>query len=189
MESDSKLVIDSRVGPIYPMDLEPRPLIVPPPFFPEAPGILERSRPDWGELSRMVTGVCPSGWVDSRMQKEIEAEFKKEKNYELVDSAEKADFVLIVEGLYYTYWEPVGGGRMNYFATDSGPVFGQRLRQAAIAVVVPPELYRRDPTDSEAFLQAGLWAGASVWRGASVYQANRGGRICICLRDPLPSKS
>jgi hypothetical protein len=50
-------------------------LNVPPPFLPESPGILERSRPDWQDLSQMVTGICPSGWVDSGMQKEIEAEF------------------------------------------------------------------------------------------------------------------
>ncbi len=171
MHSDGKWVINSALGPTHPLDREARPLIVPPPYFPRDSGILERARPNWGELSALIAGVCPSGWLDPLMRKEIEAEFRKEKAYELVDSAEKADFVFLVEGLYYTYWAPEGGGRMNYFATDSGPIFGQQLRQAAIAVVVPSEVYRRDPVDCAAFLRAGTWAGATVWQGATPYQS------------------
>ena len=72
-------------------------MFVPPPFVPEAPGIIERPRPDWGEVAALATGVCPSGWVDFGMRKEIEAEFKNRKDYEHVDSPTEAEFVLLVE--------------------------------------------------------------------------------------------
>ena len=145
-------------------------LLAPPPFVPEAPGILERSRPDWGELSSLATGVCPSGWMDFTMRKEIEAEFKNRKDYELVDSAEEAEFVFLVEGLYYTYWDPVSGGRATYSVTDTGPVFGRQMREVAVGVLVPAETYQRDPADSGAILQAALWTGVSYNKRPSSYQ-------------------
>ena len=148
---------------------------VPPPFLPEAAGILERSRPDWQGLAMMGIGVCPSGWVDSRMRKEIEAEFDDEKqNYELVDFPEQADVVLLAEGLYETYWNPDGTGRMQYHH-DGESFFPERqLRKAAIAVLVPSAIYRRDPVDREALLRSSLWAGVSVMKGGSLL-AYKGG--------------
>ena len=139
-------------------------LRVPPPFFPKEHGILERPRLDWRELSRMVTGVGPSGWMDPEMQKEIEAEFKKRKEYVLVDSAEKADLIFLVEGLYYTYWLPGGGGsiRLNYSHRDRSVGFGMQFCQAGIAVVVPSEVYRRNPANSEALLAGRVWEGISL---------------------------
>lgn len=139
---------------------------VPPPFLPDAAGILERPRPDWEGLARLAIGVCPSGWVDPGMRKEIEAEFNKKMDYELVDSPEQADVVLLVEGLYYSYWNPEGGG-IHYNALD--PFFaGRQLRDVAIAVAVPSEVYRRDPAYPEALLRSSLWAGASVCKGPSL---------------------
>lgn len=156
---------------------------VPPPFLPDGAGILDRRRPDWQGLARMGIGVCPSGWLDPGMRKEIEAEFNsKKKDYELVDSAEQADVVLLVEGLYSSYWDPEDRG-MQY--NDVDYFFPERqLRKAAIAVAVPSEIYRRDPADREAFLRSCLWAGASVWKGASLLASiNRGADPYLSMRS------
>ena len=139
-------------------------VLVPPAFFPRDLGILERARPDWQKLSRMVTGVCPSGWIDPQMAKEIGAELKKRKGYVLVDSVEKADLVFLVEALYYTYQAAGGGARLHYLLYDSSSGFGAQLRMAAIAIVVPSEIYRAHPADSEALLAARLWEGVSLER-------------------------
>jgi hypothetical protein len=75
---------------VRPFDLRNHPafmVVVPPPLLAQDPGILERSRPDWKELSQLVTDVSPSGWMDPGMAKEIESEFRKRKDYLLVDSA------------------------------------------------------------------------------------------------------
>jgi VWFA-related protein len=138
----------------------------PPPIFPQDPGVLERDRPDWLELSRMVPGVCPSGWVDPETSREIEAEFKKKNDYLLVDSAEKADLVFLVESSYFTYWLQGGKIRLyNSLYDDSG--FGRHLRQAAIAVAIPAEIYRQHSADSEALLAAQLWAGVSLHKAGN----------------------
>lgn len=111
----------------------------------------------------MVTGVSPSGWVDPGMAREMVAEFKKSKDYALVDSVEKADLVFLVEGIYFCYWSPEGGTRFNYMLADDSAGFGKQSCIAAIAIVVPAELYRRNPANPEVLLAGRLWEGISFW--------------------------
>ncbi len=170
IEADGRLCVILSDGWIDPSVQGQRSdLWVPPPFVPEAPGILERSRPDWQELSAMVRGICPSGWEDPGMQEAIETELKKRKDYELVDSAEKADLVFLVEGLYHTYLDPKRGSLLNYSVSDTF-FAGKPLCQAAIGVLMPSKVYQHDPTDGGALLQAALWTGVSIWERASSYQ-------------------
>lgn len=169
---------DERLAVFYPQNQSvPVRLVhnwLPPAFLPVAPDIIERRRPDWRQLSAMVSGICPSGWSDPGMKEEICAELhKKRKDYELVDSPGEADVVLLVEGLYHTYQDSESGEWMHYNVRDA--FFSPRqLRQAAMAVLIPSEVYRRDATDSEALIRNNLWAGATVWKAPTVYEYARG---------------
>jgi hypothetical protein len=136
------------------------PTVLPPPFFPQMGGILERSHPNWEELATLTSGITPAGWEDIEAQKQIEAELTRQKSLQIVESPEQADYVFLVEGLYFTYWQP-DGVRINN-ASDASVGFGQQRCQVYIGVVVPSEVYRTNPTDAEALLAARLWAGVST---------------------------
>ena len=51
--------------------------------------------------------------------------------------------------------------------------------QAALAIVVPADVYRRNPGDGEALMKARLWEGSVVYQGPDAhlgYQSSDGGR-------------
>jgi VWFA-related protein len=102
--------------------------------------------------------------MDPGTGKELKAEFKKTKDYVLVDSVEKADLIFLVEGYYFTYWLHGGGVRLNYTLHDYSAGFGRQGCMAAIAIVVPSEVYLRNPANAEALLAARLWEGVSLWK-------------------------
>ena len=155
---------DGRLGtrPFGMRSSNPGVLHLPPPVFLKDPGILERARPNWHELSKLVPGISPSGWIDPAMANEIESEFKKRKDYVLVDSADKADIIFLVEGLYSCYWSPAKGTRINYSLWDNGAGWGKNMCLAAVAIAVPSEVYLQDPADPEALLAGRLWEGISL---------------------------
>jgi VWFA-related protein len=138
---------------------------LPPPLVRQYSNILDRRQPDWQKLSRLVTGVNASGWVDPVMASEIETEFSMSKDYILVDSAEKADVIFLAEGIYLCC-RSTDGARQNYTLKDDFLLSGgKELRSAAIAVVVPAEIYRKNPANADALLAARLWAGIATRYG------------------------
>jgi VWFA-related protein len=155
-------------------------LRLPPHSFPQDLAIIDRSRPDWEWLATAVPDVCPSGFVDPELKDTIEKEFMKRKEFMLVDSPEKADLVFLIEGTYVSTYTTG-----NIRSTPSGAQGGERrvivisgitasaiprgstgsastVLQAAVAIVVPSDVYMRSPADSEALLAARLWAGAAL---------------------------
>jgi len=133
-------------------------MVLPAPVFVQDPNILERGQPDWQQMSKMIPGVGPSGWLDPQIAAAVEAEFRKGHDYQLVDSAQEADLIFLVEGLYRCYWSP-DGSRLNFFLADDSSAWANQQRTAAIAIAVPAEVYRRNPDDPEALLAARTWEG------------------------------
>jgi Ca-activated chloride channel family protein len=137
---------------------------LPPALLLPDPNILERNRPDWQELSKLAAGICPSGWIDPGMSREIEDEIKKNKDYTLVNTVKDSDLVFLVEGLYRWYQSPVNGTWLSYDLFEETAGTPRSFRIVAIGVVVPAEIYRRNPVDVEALLSGRLWAGVSFYK-------------------------
>ncbi len=143
--------------------------------FPEDDSLLDRARPDWQRLARTSQGICASGWMDLEIQNKIEQKFSGRKGIALVESVEDADLIFLCEGIYRSFYA-YATSRNRFEKTvnlsvNSGNVgFGKRVLQAAMAIVVPSEVYRAHPADSAALLAARLWEGAVVWEdhGGSV---------------------
>ena len=138
--------------------------LLPPALFLPDPAILERNRPDWRQLSKLASGICPSGWMDPGMARQIEDEFRKSKDYRLVDAIEESDLVFLVESLYRSFQSPVDGAWLTYDLSDELAGNPRSFCIVAIAVVVPAEIYRRNPVDAEALLAGRLWAGVSFFK-------------------------
>ncbi len=136
--------------------------ILPPPFFDRAGNRLEIARPVWRDLSRMVSGINPSGWDDPQIKNELEAELKRQTQFAVVDSLAEADLVFLAEGLYYVYGSDDQGSRISYSTDGSKSAFGRQVRAAVIGVVVPSELYRQHPTDADSLLAGRIWAGVAL---------------------------
>ena len=136
------------------------PLLLPPSSLDRS--FLSRSRPGWREMPGARRNAGPSGWVDPDLQGRIEKEFRKNPKYAVVDSAEKADLVFLVEGTYVSVWITGLAGRTN-------------VLQTTIAVVVPADDYRRNPANGAALLAKKLWGGIAVWRRVRGYD------------DPVPA--
>lgn len=95
---------------------------------------------------------------DPALQSAAIKEFRKEGRYVLADSAEKADFVFIIEGDYKPLpvtSSPVPGYVIGVTAPDQKP--DHLLGVSAIAV--PASIYREAPTDWQALFRARLWGG------------------------------
>jgi VWFA-related protein len=137
---------------------------LPPAVFQPDPGILERNRPDWLQLSKLTSGVCPSGWIDPDMAKEIGDEIRKNRDYVLVNDVDDSDLVLLVESLYSNYLSPVDGNWLSYSLNDETAGGQKHFCIVAIAVVVPVEIYRENPLDAGALLAGRLWAGVSFYK-------------------------
>ena len=121
---------------------------LPPALLLPDPGILERNRPDWQELSKLTPGICPSGWMDPAMAREIGDEIRKNKDYILVNDVEESDFVFLVESLYSFYQSPVDGTWLSYGLYDENAGSPRQFCIFAIAVVVPMEIYQGNPVDA-----------------------------------------
>lgn len=112
--------------------------------FPQDLAIIDRSHPDWGWLATTMSGVCPSGFVDPELRDKVEKEFIKRKEFMLVDSAEKADLVFLIEGTYLSVYSVGSINTIIIGLTESG----SKVLQAAMAIVVPSDVYRRSGCSS-----------------------------------------
>jgi VWFA-related protein len=120
-------------------------------------------------------GICSPRFPDKRplldvlapdvaLQSAVNKEFRKEGHYVLVDSAENADFVFIIEGDYGPLLversgppEAVGGWYIS-------PLLDQRPDRlfGVMAIAVPASIYREAPADWQALFQARLWGACET---------------------------
>lgn len=120
---------------------------------------------------------------DATLQSAVDKEFRKEGHYVLVDSAERADFVFIIEADYGTLLversgppEAVGGWYVSPLI-DQKP---DRLFGVA-AIAVPASIYREAPADWQALFQARLWGACES--GITIDQSyDHGGVVRIDIK-------
>lgn len=98
----------------------------------------------------------------------IEEQFKRQKRLRLVDSAEKADVVFLVQGeyIFHGLTRIAGGGASFTSAVDeNGPNALARLK----AVAIPASEYQDRPSRLLKLLEIAPWRGEEI--GAQNYDA------------------
>jgi VWFA-related protein len=111
------------------------------------------------ELNRVV--------LDPQIKSKIEREFQKQKEFVLVDSPQKADFVFLAEGTYLpmSTWEV---GRSGVSVLPRGD-YKAGFLQAILAIVAPASAFNPSAVDSPALMDARLWEGSVVWQNTKAY--------------------
>ena len=114
-----------------------------------------------GEHAAIEKVVLDHVAPDAEIERRVEREFLSFKEYPLVYSAEKADLVFLVEGIYSPeeIWSG-GRGIVGYLGGDRKATF----LQAALAIIVPADAYTRNPGNSAALSAARLWEGSVVYQ-------------------------
>jgi VWFA-related protein len=118
-----------------------------------------RSIPGGAELDR----ITPDPEIKSR----IEKEFVKRKEYVVVDSPEKADFVFLAEGTHvpmHIEQNPSGNGVGWGFHGD----YKAEYLQTVFAIVVPAAAYNTGAIRSAALMDVRLWEGSATWRNIPI---------------------
>jgi VWFA-related protein len=106
--------------------------------------------------------VAPDPEINNR----IEKEFLKRKEYALVDSPLKADFVFLAEGTYL----PMQIGKMSTPSASNGVAFKPlgdykaAFLQVVFAIVVPASAFNSGGIRNTALIDARLWEGSATWR-------------------------
>jgi Ca-activated chloride channel family protein len=120
---------------------------------------VERTVPGRAELDRVAT--------DPELKRRIEKEFLKRKEYVIVDSPTKADFVFVAEGTYL----PMQIGKtpsQNGLAFRPLGDFKADFLQSVFAVVVPASVFDPGAIRSPALMAARLWEGSAVWQNIPI---------------------
>ncbi len=172
------LMRDTGFLHIYPPDSVPS-LSLPPHILAQDRPILDRSHADWDELGRSTQGIGPSGWLQLDLKSKAERELRKDKNYTLADSPDKADLVFLIEEEYSRYNVAPWDTRRKRDSADANRPDVGVMPRALIAVVLPADVYSRNPGDSEKLLDAKLWSGARFW------QKSKDGRLVAPSPDTL----
>jgi len=106
------------------------------------------------ELDRIAPDAAIKGLVEKALA--------KRKEYTVTDSPDKADLVFLVEGTYLCLsgWDNPGGrgGAVITVGADREANF----LQAALAIAVPADAYRKNPGDGTALMAARIWEGSVV---------------------------
>ncbi|MGA2262499.1 MAG: VWA domain-containing protein [Acidobacteriota bacterium] len=99
---------------------------------------------------------------DATIQDGADKAFARQKEYALVDSADKADLVFLVEGTYisWAFWGGARRGGINFNNLD----LEDNFLQACLAIVVPAGIYRSHPGDGAALMEARLWEGSVAYQ-------------------------
>jgi Ca-activated chloride channel homolog len=98
---------------------------------------------------------------DPEIKRRIEKEFRKRKDFLLVDSLEKADLVFLAEGTYMPImWGRTGDeNRVGIFATGDNKA---EFLQSVFAIVVPAASFSREAVQSAALMNSRLWKGSAI---------------------------
>jgi VWFA-related protein len=120
----------------------------------------EPGKPDRIELDR----VTP----DAGLKSEIEKEFQNQKQYEVTDSMDKADFVFLAEGttIPLEMWTNAAPSANSPRGPSYSTFLGDRkpnLLNAVLGLIVPAQAYRQSSGNPAALLEAMVWEGSSVW--------------------------
>ncbi|MGA2260626.1 MAG: VWA domain-containing protein [Acidobacteriota bacterium] len=105
--------------------------------------------------------------LDPQIRSRVEKEFQKHKEFVLVDSPQKADFVFLAEGTYLpmTTWEV---GRSGVSVLPRGD-YKAGFLQAVLAIVAPAAVFNPGAVDSAALMDARLWEGSAVWQNTKAH--------------------
>jgi hypothetical protein len=93
---------------------------------------------------------------DPSFKKKVEESFQKQKKFKLAASAESADFIFWLQAAQVRSVRP---GRPAIFQSESEEV---KHFPAAMALVIPADLYRRQPNDLKALSAGAIWQGRTV---------------------------
>ena len=145
-------------------------------ILPEPAGACENRPPERAvseplELNRVA-------W-DRTIERSIEQEFRRFNRYTIADSAEKADYVFLAEGVYTSVASRTGS--MATLTNINGDVQANVL-EAVLAILVPAARYRQVAGDIPALVAARLWEGSSVFR----LQRGETDQASEPLHSPLP---
>ncbi|MCI0337913.1 MAG: hypothetical protein L0226_10070 [Acidobacteria bacterium] len=130
--------------------------------------MLDRSHSERKTLDRPTPFILPGGGSDEELKMKVEEQFRKQKRLRLVDSAEKADLVFLVQGEYiFRAITRVtgGGGSFAIAGEENGPNALARLK----AVAVPASDYQDRPSRLLKLMEIAPWRGEEI--GAQNYDA------------------
>jgi VWFA-related protein len=153
--------LSTRPGDQFIRTPDGSPLALPLQIHPQLGPTLQPLHPDWLDLPSTAPDLCPSGRIDTDLKQKIEKEFSNRKEYTLVDSPEKAELVFLAEGRY-AHQISRSGARDPERARAGPPM--QNFLTVAMAIVVPADVYRQYPANSEMLLKARLWEGAEAYK-------------------------
>jgi hypothetical protein len=110
-------------------------------------------------LDRPAPFILPGGGSDEDLQGRIEEQFRKQKKFKLVDTAEQADIVFLVQGDYIFNFGPRSSDGVVRSASDeNGPDALARLKAVAITAAT----YRDRPSKMIRKLDSAPWRGEEV---------------------------
>ena len=130
------------------------------------------SQTDRQTLNRPTPFIVPGGDADEDLKLIIEEHFIKQKQFRIVDSAEKADLVFLVQGEYiFAFERRVPGGRNSVDIRRAG-IEGEADTLARLkAIAIPASAYRERPSKNnmKLMLENAVWRGEEI--GAIYFNA------------------
>jgi len=96
--------------------------------------------------------------IDRPVQDAITREFRRLKRYDVVESADQADYVFLAETSYAAE-AAASKGTSTYIRRDDWPL---NVRQSIFAIMVTGAAYRRSPGDINALLKNRIWEGSDL---------------------------
>jgi hypothetical protein len=123
-------------------------------------------------LNRPTPFIVPGGDADEDLKLIIEDQFKKQKQFRIVDSAEKADLVYLVQGEYiFAFERRVPGGRNSVDIRRVGANGEADTLARLKAIAIPASAYRERPSKSnmKQMIDQAVWRGEET--GAVYFNA------------------
>ncbi len=110
-------------------------------------------------LDRPAPFILPGGGSDEELLEKIVEQFRKQKKLKLVDAAEQADIVFLVQGDYiFSFGSKSSDGAITPANDDNGPNALARLKAVAITAAT----YRDRPSKMLRKLDTAPWRGEEV---------------------------
>jgi hypothetical protein len=123
-------------------------------------------------LTRPTPFIVPGGDADENLKLVIEDHFRKQKQFRIVDQAEKADVVFIVQGEYiFAFERRVPGGRSSVDIRRVGANGEADTLARLKAIAIPAMAYRERPSKNnmKQMMENAIWRGEET--GAVYFNA------------------
>jgi hypothetical protein len=123
-------------------------------------------------LNRPIPYIVPGGEADEDLKLIIEEHFRKLRQFRIVDAAEKADIVFIVQGEYiFAFERRVPGGRNSLDIRRVGAEGEADTLARLKAIAIPASAYRERPSKNnmKQMLEKAAWRGEET--GAIYFNA------------------